>query len=301
MKYYSEIEHYIKKSEINKKARRLEENQDTLETYWNIGRLLVEAQGGEKRAKYGNGLIKEWSIKFTEKYGKGYNYTNLSRFRQFYIYFPNIAALRQYLGWTHIREILGIREENKRNYYVNLCLKRNLSSRELRNEIKNNSYERLLNKPDKIEIINPMKKPFILENMKNPILLELNNNETISSEKDLELLIIAKLKIFFNQLGEGFTFVDNQYKISVNNQNYYIDILLFNYIFNRFVVVELKYRELRKEDKAQIKFYMDYIDKKVRKEFHNKTIGIIVSKEQNKLIANFVREEEIIPITYEIK
>lgn len=98
MNYYKEIEHFIKKNEINKRARIIEENQELLANYWNIGRLLVEAQGSERRTKYGNGLIREWSIQYTEKYGKGYNYTNLSRFRQFYLYFPILATVSQLSG-----------------------------------------------------------------------------------------------------------------------------------------------------------------------------------------------------------
>lgn len=145
MNYYNEIENYIKKNEVSKKARIFEENRSTLENYWNIGRLLVEAQGGEKHAKYGNGLIKEWSIKYTEKYGRGYDATNLSRFRQFYLYFPILGPLGQ-ISWTNIRILLPIKDENKRNYYINLCLKRNLSKRELIKEIKDNSYERLVKK-----------------------------------------------------------------------------------------------------------------------------------------------------------
>lgn len=137
--------------------------------------------------------------------------------------------------------------------------------------------------------------------MKNPILLELNTKEEPRNEKELEILLLSQLKSFFLQLGEGFTFVDNQYKMTINNQNYYIDILLFNINFNSYVAVELKYRELKKEDKAQIEFYMEHIDKKIKKEFHNKTMSIIISKEQNKLIANFVGSDGVIPLTYKIE
>lgn len=110
--YYIEIENYIKKNEINKKRRILEENYDTLNNYWNIGKLLVEAQGGEKRAKYGNKLIKKWSEEFTKNYGKGYDYTNLSRFRQFYLSFSIIGPPAQ-LSWTHIVKLLPIKDINK--------------------------------------------------------------------------------------------------------------------------------------------------------------------------------------------
>ena len=133
--YYKEIEHLIKRNEIQKQARKLEENYTLVTTYWTIGKLIVEAQGGEKYAKYGNELIKKWSISLTEVYGKGYDYTNLSRFRKFYLCFPILGAVRQYLSWTHIRKLLPIKNENKRNYYINLCIENHLSERELANEI----------------------------------------------------------------------------------------------------------------------------------------------------------------------
>lgn len=296
MNYYNEIENYIKKTEINKRTRKLEENQDIVTNYWKIGKLLVEAQGGSERAKYGDNLIKEWSTKFTEKYGSNYSYANMARFKQFYLSFPILVTVSR-LSWSQLVAILPIREENKRNYYINRCIEKNLSVRELRNEIKNNSYERLINKPEKIELISPTKKPKMLKDMKNPILLELNTRTELNAEKDLEVLILAQLKNFFNQLGEGFTLVGNQYKVN----NYFIDILLFNYKLNAFIVIELKLRQLKKEDKAQIEFYMQLIDEKIKEYFHNHTIGIIISKEQDKLMTNFVENDKIIPLTYEIR
>ena len=201
--YYAEIEHLIKKNEINKRARKLEENNDLVTTYWEIGKLIVEAQGGEKYAKYGNELIKKWSIKLTEAYGKGYDYTNLSRFRQFYLSFPILGAVRQYLNWTHIRRLLPIKDKNKRNYYINLCIKNNLSERELTREIKSNSYERLIDKPDKIDIITKPKYS-ITTDMKNPIIIPIS--QEIKTEHDLELSILANLDFFFKQLGDGFLY-----------------------------------------------------------------------------------------------
>ena len=196
-----------------------------------------------------NNNWKELSIIYTEKYGKGYNYTNLSRFRKLYMTFPIIGTVSQ-LSWSLVSKLLSIKEKNKRNYYINLCIKNNLSVRELRCEIKNNSYERLIDKNTCIEIISTNKNNSITSNMKNPIIIELNENEEIRTEKDLELKLLSKLSFFFNQLGEGFTLVDNQYKISDGSKNYYIDLLLFNMEFNCYVVIELKLRELRKEDKG---------------------------------------------------
>ena len=292
--YYEEIEHLIKKHEVSKRVRSLEENNDLVTTYWNVGRLIVEAQGGSKRAKYGNELIKKWSIKLTETYGKGYDYTNLSRFRKFYIQFPILGPVAQ-LSWTNIIKILPIQDENKKNFYVDLCIKNNLSKRGLIQEIKSNSYERLLDKPEKIDIIVPTKYS-ITTDMKNPIIIPVNNE--VTNEYDLELNILANLDFFFKQLGEGFTYVGHQYKITDGKNSYYIDILLFNYKLNAFIVVELKMRSLKKEDKAQMEFYMKLVDEQVKEFYHNKTIGIIITKESNEFIVNFVRQEDIIPLSF---
>jgi len=295
--YYVEIENYIKRNEVNKKRRILEENYDTLNNYWNIGKLLVEAQGGEARAKYGNELIKKWSIKFTRNYGKGYDVSNLKRFRQFYLLFSKGATVSHQLSWSHIVEVLPIKDENMRNYYLNQCIIHNLSIRKLREEIKSNSYERLVNKPDKIDLIVPKKEYSILDDMKNPIIIKVENGREVKNEKDLETTILSEITFILTQLGKGFCFIGNQYKIN----NYYIDILLFNIDLNCYVVVELKVRKLKVEDKAQVESYMKLVDDNLKKSMQNKTIGIIISKEQDNYVANFVRSEALIPLTYKIK
>ena len=296
--YYEEIEHLIKSNEINKRVRKLEENHSLVETYWQIGKLIFEAQGGSKRAKYGNELIKKWSVKLTELYGKGYNASNLRKFRQFYLSFEKSSPLGSKLSWSHYRELLIFKDANKRNYYINLCIKNNLSKRELINEIKSNSYERLIDKPDKIDIFIPNKST-ITTDMKNPIIIPIQNE--VNNEHDLELSIISNLSFFFKQLGQGYSFIDNQYKISDGNNNYYIDILLFNYKLNCFIVVELKLRSLKKEDKAQIEYYMKLVDEQIKEVYHNKTIGIIISKESDKLIVNFIKSSDIIPLYYNLQ
>ena len=297
MNYYDEVNSYVKKVEIGKAIRETNANMELVECYWNVGRLIVEAQGGKEKAKYGNELIKTWAEKLTEEYGKGYNYTNLSRFRQFYLAFPIVAPLGQQLSWTIIRTILPIKDENKRNYYINLCIANDLSKRELEKEIKSNSYERLEYKPDKIDVVVSTKVPAIVNNFKNPILLELKDKE-IKSESDLEKLIYSQLSYVFLQLGKGFTWVGNQYKVSDGNKNYFIDMLLYNVKYNCYVVVEIKCRKLKKEDKGQVEFYMNLVDNYVKEPSNNPTIGIIITKDQDKFVANFVRSEKLAPLTY---
>ena len=299
MNYYDEVNSYVKKVEIGKAIRETNANMELVECYWNVGRLIVEAQGGKDKSKYGNELLKDWSAKLTKEYGKGYDYTNLSRFRQLYLCFPIIGAVRQQLSWTIIRTILPIKDENKRNYYINLCIENNLSQRELIKEIKNNSYERLEHKRDKIDIVVPTKVPAITNNFKNPILLELKDKE-IKSESDLEKLIYSQLSCVFLQLGNGFMWVGNQYKVSDGNKNYFIDMLLYNIKYDCYVVVEIKCGKLKKEDKGQVEFYMNLVDNYVKEPNNNPTIGIIITKDQDKFVANFVKGEKLVPLTYEL-
>ena len=300
MNYYDEVENYVKKVEIGKAIRETSANYELVDAYWNIGKLIVEAQGGKEKAKYGDMLLKEWSSRLAKDYGKGYDYSNLARFRKLYLCFPILGPLGPILNWTILRKIISIKDENKRNYYINLCIERNLSKRELEKEIKNNSYERLLNKPDKIDIIVPkVTTPTIVDDLKNPVMLNLNGR-VVKNEKDLEKLIHSQLNYVIMQLGKGFTWGGSQYKVSDGNRNYFIDMLLFNYKYNCFVVVEIKCRSLKKEDKAQVEFYMNLVDNYVKEPTNNSTIGIIISKDQDKFVANFVRSNKIVPLNYKL-
>lgn len=147
--------------------------------------------------------------------------------RQFYLLFSKLAPVAQ-LSWTNITILLPIKNENKRNYYINLCIERKLPKRQLLEEIKASNYERLINKPINVEIIIPRKEYTILEDIKNPIIIKVDKNKIIKSEKDLELTILSEITFVLTQLGRGFAFIGNQYKIN----NYYIDILLFNIELN---------------------------------------------------------------------
>ena len=126
MNYLDNIKNLIEKDIVLKKKHKLIENNSTLNTYFEIGKLIVEAQGGEARAKYGNGLIKNWSKELTELYGKGYDYTNLSRMRQLYLTFRKVGTVSQLLSWSHYYTILSIKNENERIYYINISIKQNL-------------------------------------------------------------------------------------------------------------------------------------------------------------------------------
>lgn len=183
MNFYENIKEKFINNEINKKVKDYSKNKCELQTYYDVGKLLIEAQGGEKRAKYENKLIKEYSIKLTKELGKGYTFTSLSRMRQFYILGKNIATLSQQLSWSHYVELLSIKNEDKIIYYVNLVEKNNLSVRELRNRIKQKEYERLLDTTkEKLKIKQELT---VMDNIKNPILIKKRTHRTNTNIHEL--------------------------------------------------------------------------------------------------------------------
>ena len=296
MNYYNEIKTIIEEREINKKVRELKDNREDLLTRWNIGKLLVDAQGGEKRAKYGSSLIKEWGKKFKEEYGSEYSRTNLMYMRQFYLTFKIVPTLCGQLNWSHYKEILSIKSENERNYYINQVVINNLSVRELRNIIKDKAYERLsYADKDNIKLIENNDYELTIEDMiKDPILIKVDKNINKMSEKMLHKYIIDMLEDRFLELGNGFNLTGHEYKIIIDNRTYKIDLLFFNTELNRYVVIELKVRELKVGDKEQVRFYTNYVDKNLKKDYMNKSVGILIVKKNNKFVLEYSTDEVFI-------
>jgi predicted nuclease of restriction endonuclease-like (RecB) superfamily len=301
MNYFKNIEELIVENEARKRATVLKDNTNTLLTYWNIGKLIVEAQGGEKRAKYGNNLIKEWGEKLSEKYGKNYGKSNLNKMRKFYITFPIVDALRPQLTWTHYRTLLIIKNENERNYYINLVILNNLSSRELEKEIKNKAFDRL-SYADKehIEVINDTNNTSlsIKDMIKDPIILKTDKNLDIIDELTIHKYIISLLEDKFLELGTGFALIGHEYKIHIDKKTYKIDLLFFNYKLNSFVVVEVKTRKIKHTDIGQLNFYVNYVEGNIKDINHNKTIGLLIVKEKDKYIVKYTTSNDILVTTY---
>ena len=296
MDYLNNIKKLIEKDIILKKKHKLIENNFTLTTYFEIGRLIVAAQSGKMRAKYGDGLIKEWSKELTNLYGKGYDYTNLSRMRKLYLTFEKVGTPCQELSWSHYRYILPIKNISKMNYYINISIKQNLSVRQLKEKIKNNEYERLEYKTD-IDIITNNKKISIKDMIKNPILINVNKDFDKLSEKALKSFILEKIEEFLLELGYGFAFIGSEYKLG----KYKCDLLFYNIELESYVVIELKIRKIKPSDYGQIKFYMNYIDENIKKQNMNNTIGVILCKEGNEIVLKYTTDEKIFMSTYKLK
>ena len=301
MNYFKNIEELIIENEATKKANNLRDNSNILRTYWNIGKLIVEAQGGEKRAKYGDGLIKEWGYKLSLKYGKGYDSSYLAKMRLFYLEFPILDSLNPKLTWTHYRYILSIKNPNERNYYINQVILNNLSVRDLRREIKNKSFDRL-SYADKnnIEVITEANETdlSIMAMIKDPIILKSDKTIDKINEKAIHKYIISLLENKFLELGTGFALIGHEYKIHIGKSTYKIDLLFFNYIINSFVVVEVKTRELKHSDIGQLQFYVNYINKNIKKSNHNKTIGLLIVKKKNTFVIEYTTSDDILITTY---
>ena len=299
MNYYKEIKNLIEEKEVNDKVRYLESNKETIKTYYEIGRLLIEAQDGEEKAKYGDGLIKKWSSELSREYGKGYNLTNLKNMRQLYLIIKKSRTPcdQLTLTWSHWRYLLPLKNENERNYYINRCIQNNLSVRGLINEIKTKSFDRLSYADKKhIKLITDKETSFDIKDMiHDPILINIDDNEKIS-----EKYILKELEHFFLELGTGFTFVGSEYKLSYDNKNYYVDLLLFNTELNRYIVCELKLGEIKPGDVAQTKVYMMLTDKFLKRRFHNETIGIIITRKNGKLALEYVSDPNIFVTTYRL-
>ncbi len=301
MNYYLEIKNVIENKEINEGVRRLQTNKDTLNAYYEIGKLLVEAQGGENKTKYGDMLIKKWSIKLMKQYGKGYSTTNLKRMRQFYIIQKGAPAVDQ-LTWTHWTILIPIKNENERNYYINQCILNNLSKRELIKLIKEKAFDRL-SYADKnnIKLIDTNKElDYSLKDMLlDPIIIKAPNNKNLS-EKMLKKYILEELRDFFLQLGTGFLYAGSEYKLTYLGKTFYADMLLFNTKLNCYMPVELKLNSTNYKDISQIQLYRKIVDKTIKMKHHNKTIGLIISKKNDKFIMEYVNDDGIYMISYEI-
>ena len=292
MNYYNEIKNELINNEINRKVKNYSINKSDLETYYRVGKLLSEAG-----KHYGEGIIKEYSIKLTKELGKGYSKRNLWLMLKFYISSQKMQTLSAHLSWSHYCELLSFENINKINYYIQISINQNLSVRQLRDRIKSNEYERLPESTKKKLAKN--EKTTMTDFIKNPIKIAKNNSE-IFSEKILQRLILEDISSFLEELGTGFSFIKNEFKIKLGNNYNYIDLLLFNYEFNCFVVVELKVTGLKKEHIGQIQVYMNYIDENLKKVTQDKTIGIIICKEDNKYIIKYCSDDRIIARKYEL-
>ena len=295
MNYYDEIKNELINNEVTKKVKDYSKNKSDLTTYYNVGKLLAEAG-----KHYGENVIGKYANKLKIDLNKKYNERTLRRYRQFYNFVTNLkwSAMPTKLSWSHITELMILSNEDEINYYISVVNDRNIGYRKLGEIIKNNEYGRIDEETkNKLKNKEELKVPDLV---KNPIQIRNTSDYNEISEKIFQKLILEDIPSFLDELGNGFTFVKNEYKIKVGDRYNYIDLLLYNYEFNCFVVVELKVTELKKEHIGQIEFYMNYIDKNLKNINQNKTIGIIICKKENKYVIEYCSDDRIIAREYEL-
>ena len=291
--YYNEIKNELINNEIYKRVKDYSKNRNELSVYYNVGKLLSEAG-----KHYGEGIIKEYSRKLTIEIGSGYGISNLKRMRQFYLIVEKGVALPHQLSWSHILAILPINNINEINYYISISIEQNLSYRQLREKIKSKEYQRLDDKT-KLKLINK-EETVVSDFIKNPIIIrnKYNVDKEHKTEKILQKLILEDIEKFLLELGTGFSFIKSEYKIKIGNTYNYIDLLLFNYTYNCFVVIELKVTELKKEHIGQIEVYMNYVDKNIKTINQDKTIGVIICKKDNGYYIEYSSDNRIFSKNY---
>ena len=268
MNYYEEIKKQLIDNEITKKVKEHSKNRSDLNTYYNVGKILSEAG-----KSYGESIIKEYSKKLTKDLGKKYSIRYLFEMKKLYL-FSKVHPLDAQLTISHYRVLFSLKDDNEINYYISICKKFNLSKRELISKIKFKEYERLP-KDTKLKLITNDEEN-VEDLIKNSIVIKNPNNIEIIKEKTLQKLILEDIPSFLEELGNGFTFIKNEYKIKIGNRYNYIDLLLYNIKYKCYVVVELKVTELKKEYIGQIEVYMNYIDNNLKTIEEDKTIGIII-------------------------
>ena len=292
MNYYNEIKEIFVKNEVYKKVKDYSKNKSDLNTYFEVGRLIVEAQGGEARAKYGNKLIKEYSERLTKELGKGYKVSNLKNMRQFYLRFKKGQTVSGELSWSHYSELVRISDDKQMAYYQYISIKLNLSVRELRERIKSKEYERLGKNVD-------IEKPKVESLIKNPILIKIKNKNDKLTEYALHQSILEKMEDFLKELGFGFAFVGSEVKIKLGDRYNYIDFLLFNVKFNCYVVIELKVTEMKAEYIGQVIKYVNYVDKNIKEVYNEPTVGVIICKKENKYVMEYCTNPNIFVSIYQ--
>ena len=273
-------------------------NNEIVDLHWNIGKMIVEKQDGNSRAKYGDLLIEEISKRLTEQFGKGFSIQNLRRMRQFYMCFPIRSTISSELSISHYYELIRIKEKSKRDFYMKECINSNWDVKELQRQRTTLLYERIANSKDKSKLLElSMKGHNIYENkdiIKDPFVLEFLDikENTNYLESDLEKNILEHLKEFLLELGKGFTFVGNQVRITIDTEHFYPDLVFYNRILNCFVIIDLKIGKVTHKDVGQMQMYVNYYDREIKQETESKTIGILLSTDKNETVVKYTLPED---------
>lgn len=273
-------------------------NSAMVQTNWHIGRMIVEAQGGEERAAYGDSLLKSIAKHLTEEFGNGYDYSNLYKMRQFYLCFPKLDTVCLTLSWSHYRTLIRVSNPKAREYYAEEAAKAPWSVRQLERQIRTQYYERLLSthrdetEVKKLIIENLLKKPEKFDPLSlihDPFMLEFIGTKPDPSwnESKLQKALLDHLQEFLLELGRGFAFMGRQRRITIDGQHFYPDLVFYNAITKSYVIIDLKIGRADYSDVGQMQLYVNYYNMEVCREDDNPTVGIILCAEKNDAVIRY--------------
>ena len=269
-------------------------NQTMTETYWRIGRYIVEfEQFGNEKAIYGKNLLSTLSKELTLRLGKGYSRPNLNNMRKVYLKYPNCQTVSDKLSWSHICELIKIDDDLERSFYEKQCVKERWGIRTLKRQMDSALFLRLAASRDKEGILELANKGVEINKpedvIKDTYTLEFLNIPELEqySESDLEQRIIDNLQKFLLELGKGFTYVGRQYGITINNVHYRVELVFYHRSLKCFVLIDLKKNSVQHEDIGQMNMYMGYFATEENMEDDNPPIGIILSKNKDELLVEY--------------
>ena len=270
-------------------------NATMVQTYWDIGRMIVEEeQAGESRAAYGKAQLQTLANQLSKQLGKGFDATNLRNMRQFYQLFPIRDAVRSELSWTHYRILIRIKSVQARNWYLQEAINEDWSSRALERQIGTFYYERLLSSKERQPVEDEAKtktQPLALDPkdyLRDPYILDfLNLDGKRYRETDLEQGIIGNLQKFLLELGKGFAFVERQQRMRFEDQDFYIDLVFYNFKLKCFLLIDLKIGVLSHQDVGQMDTYVRVYDQHKKGNDDKPTIGLVLCSEKRQAVAKY--------------
>lgn len=269
-------------------------NNELLRANWEIGKYIVEyEQDGKEKAEYGSSLLTNLSKDLKSRFGKGFSKSNIYLMRQFYLKYQTFQSLTGKLTWTHYAELLSVSDDRSRGFYEKQTVNDNWSVRELKRQISSSLFERLALSQDKSGILKLSQKGLIISGpkdiIKDPYVLEFLQipEEFRMTESKLEQKIINHLQTFLLELGKGFSFVGRQYRITLDNDHYYVDLVFYHRILKCFVLIDLKTKNVKHQDIGQMNMYLNYFKSEENTEGDNPPIGIVLGADKNDILVEY--------------
>lgn len=269
-------------------------NTILVETYWKIGKRSVGyEQKGNQKAEYGTELLARLSRDLSLKYGKGFSKSNVYLMRQFFLKYPKFQTLSGKLSWSHYVELLNVSDDLARSFYEKQCIKENWSVRELKRQINSMLFERLALSRDKRGVLKLARKGQIIEKeediIKDPYVLEFLNipMDYRYTERQLEQRLIDNLQMFLLELGKGFAFVTRQFKITLNNTHFYVDLVFYHTILKCYVLIDLKVGKITHQDVGQMNMYLNYFKTEINAPNDNQPVGIVLGAEKDNILIEY--------------